>query len=119
MHVDLCIARQVFGPPILLCIVLSMLLLRFLGSLRPRGPRQPQIILHIQAEGIFNVAVHLLYAPIQRDGEVGVAAIRLHVQHELTGNKHTLEHIFCVCQGKFGFDLSLPPPPLLFCPLIV
>lgn len=83
-----------------------MLPLRFLGSLRPRGPRQPEIILHIQAEGIFNVAVHLLYAPIHR----GSGAIRLHVQQELTGNEHTLKHIFCVCQGKFGFDLSPPPP---------
>lgn len=99
-------------PPILLCIVLSMLLLRFLGSLRPGGPRQPPIILHIQAEGIFNVVVHLLHAPIHpfREGEVGVAAIRLQVQHELTGNKHTLIHIFCVCQGKSGFDLSPTPP---------
>lgn len=85
-----------------------MLLLRFLGSLQPRGPRQPEIILHIQAEGIFNV--HLLYAPIHLFRE-GVAAIRLHVEQELTGNKHTLKHIFCVCQGKLGFDLSLPPPP--------
>lgn len=59
------------------------------------------------------------HSPIQRDGEVGVAPIRMHVQHELTGSKHTLKRIFCVCRGKFGFDLSLPPPLLLFRPLIV
>lgn len=81
---------------ILLCIVLSMLLLRFLGSLRYYSPRQPRIILHVEAEGVFTAAVHLLCAPIQRDGEVEVAAIRLRVQHERKGNKHTLKHICCI-----------------------
>lgn len=79
-------------------------------------PLQPPIILYLLAERASNMATHFFYfvnappricAPASKEGEMGVAAVRQHLQHEVKGNKNTLKHIVCV------------GPPPLFRPLIV
>lgn len=115
-----------------MCIDLSVLLLRFLNSLHHRSRQQLPIALQTPANRAFSTARRFIYfanAPIHihalapsstiwsyREGELGVAAMRQHIQQEVKVNKHTLKHVCYVCRDKFVFDLTLSPVLLLLRP---